>query len=58
MMQHEQAVLLFGKACEDLTLVEEVCTSPNVSDEIVGFHCQQAAEKLLKAVLSGIGVRF
>ena len=29
-----------------------------VSDEIVGFHCQQAAEKLLKAVLSDIGVAF
>ncbi len=58
MMQHEQAVLLFKKACEDEVLVEEVLASPNVSDEIVGFHCQQAAEKFLKAILSEIGVHF
>ena len=29
-----------------------------MSDEIVGFHCQQAAEKLLKAALSDLSVRF
>lgn len=58
MAQHEQAILLFGKACQDEALVEEVLTSQKVSDEIVGFHCQQAAEKFLKAVLSEVGVRF
>jgi len=58
MPQHEQAVLLFGKACEDEALVKEVLASQKVSDEIVGFHCQQAAEKFLKAVLSEIGLRF
>jgi len=25
--------------------------STSISDEVFGFHCQQAAEKLLKAVL-------
>jgi HEPN domain-containing protein len=29
-----------------------------VSDEVFEFHCQQAAEKLLKALLSELGVRF
>jgi HEPN domain-containing protein len=29
-----------------------------VSDEVIGFHCQQAAEKLLKALLSDLGVAF
>jgi len=35
-----------------------VLTSDQVSDEIVGFHCQQAAEKILKALLSDLEVRF
>ena len=30
--------------------------SSRVSDEVFGFHCQQAAEKLLKAVLAVRGV--
>ena len=58
MRRHEQALLLLQKAREDQTLVEEVLASQRVSDEIVGFHCQQAAEKFLKAVLSEIGVYF
>ena len=33
-------------------------TSDHVSDEIIGLHCQQAAEKILKALLSDVGVRF
>lgn len=32
--------------------------SDRVSDEIVGFHCQQAAEKLLKGLLSEVGAPF
>jgi HEPN domain-containing protein len=58
MRRHEQALLLWSKACDDETLVDEVLTSPRVSDEMVGFHCQQAAEKFLKAVLSEMGVHF
>ena len=58
MRQHEQAILLLNKGREDEALVEEVLTSLRVSDEIVGFHCQQAAEKFLKAVLSEFGVHF
>ena len=29
-----------------------------MDDEVIGFHCQQAAEKILKALLSDLGVRF
>jgi hypothetical protein len=58
MKQHEHAKLLFTKGCQDETLVAAVLASTQVSDEIVGFHCQQAAEKFLKAVLSEIGVAF
>jgi HEPN domain-containing protein len=58
MKQHEQAILLLDKARQDEALVEEVLASSNVSDEIIGFHCQQAAEKILKALLAERGIRF
>jgi HEPN domain-containing protein len=29
-----------------------------VSDEVIGFHCQQAAEKMLKALVSDLGAAF
>jgi HEPN domain-containing protein len=52
MRRHDQALLFLEKAREDETLVDEVISSEKVSDEIIGFHCQQAAEKLLKAALT------
>ena len=58
MKRREQALLFLKKATEDEALLDEVLSSPRVSDEIIGFHCQQAAEKLLKAFLSDLGVRF
>ncbi len=47
MKRHEQARLLLHNALEDLALVDAVMDLENVTDEIVGFHCQQAAEKSL-----------
>ncbi|MEK7751887.1 MAG: HEPN domain-containing protein [Acidobacteriota bacterium] len=58
MKRREQALLLLRKAAQDEALLDEVLASSSVSDEIVGFHLQQAAEKLLKALLSDFGVRF
>lgn len=58
MRQHEQALLYLQKALEDEVLLDEVLASPRVSDTVIGFHCQQAAEKLLKALLSNLMVRF
>lgn len=58
MKLHEQALLYMDKAAEDEVLVDEVIASPRVSDAVIGFHCQQAVEKLLKALLSHLGVRF
>ncbi|MBM4284407.1 MAG: HEPN domain-containing protein [Deltaproteobacteria bacterium] len=58
MKPHEQARLYLLKAAEDEALLDEVLGSPRVSDAVIGFHCQQAAEKLLKASLSFLGVRF
>lgn len=36
--------------------MDEVLASARVSDSTIGFHCQQAAEKLLKALLSELAV--
>ena len=58
MKQHEQALLFIKKACQDEALLAEVISSKAVSDEAFGFHCQQAAEKLLKAILSFYDVDF
>jgi HEPN domain-containing protein len=58
MKQREQALLLLRKAAQDEALLDEVLTSDLISDEIIGFDCQQAAEKILKALLSDAGVRF
>jgi HEPN domain-containing protein len=55
MKRHEQAVLLLRKAAQDEALLDEVIGSANVTDEVIGFHCQQAAEKLLKSLLSAAG---
>ena len=57
MKPREQALLLLRKAAQDEALLDEVLASEQVSDEIIGFHCQQAAEKILKALLSDVGVR-
>ena len=58
MKQHEQALVLLEKARQDEALVNEVLPAEHISDEIIGFHCQQAVEKLLKAVLVACGVHF
>lgn len=58
MKRREQADLLLHKAAQDEALLDEVLGAASVSDEIIGFHCQQAAEKMLKAVLSDLGLQF
>jgi HEPN domain-containing protein len=58
MKQLEQARKFFAKAAEDEALLDAVLAKPEVSDSIFGFHAQQAAEKLLKALLSVRAVRF
>ncbi|HUU59345.1 MAG TPA: HEPN domain-containing protein [Phycisphaerae bacterium] len=58
MTPRDQVKLLLDKARQDEALVDEVLGAPHISDEIVGFHCQQAAEKLLKALLTACGVAY
>jgi len=58
MKQGEQAQLFLNKATEDESLLDAVLNLPGVSDAIFGFHSQQAAEKLLKALLSHHSISF
>lgn len=46
------------RADADLAAVRAMEALDEVPDEIVGFHGQQAAEKLLKAVLAAHGIDF
>lgn len=52
------ARVLLARAVDDETLVRKVRSDTDVADAIVGFHAQQAAEKLIKAVLAARGVVF
>lgn len=49
MLQHEQVELLLTQAAQDEKVLD------NAPVEIFGFHAQQVAEKLLKAVLVAAG---
>ena len=51
-------MLFLRKAAQDEALLDAVIASDKVSDEVIGFHCQQAAEKMLKALLSDLGAAF
>lgn len=52
MTLHEQAKILLGKARENISVLRELLSNTRVSDDIWGFHAQQAVEKLLKAKLA------
>jgi HEPN domain-containing protein len=48
----EHAERLRRKAAGDERAVVALLTASSVPDEVIGFHAQQAVEKLLKALLS------
>jgi HEPN domain-containing protein len=61
MPQHDRldlARLLIARAVDDEALVRKVSSDTDIADAIVGFHAQQAVEKLIKAVLAARGVAF
>lgn len=55
---HDLALQFYTKAMQDEAVVERIIDDKNIADELIGFHCQQAVEKLLKAVLSDASVKF
>ena len=54
----EVAKILLAKANDDENLLEEVISNEKVRDEIIGFHAQQAAEKMLKALLVAKNIHY
>lgn len=54
----ERARAFLDRADADLAAVRALEGLDEVPDEIVGFHGQQAAEKLLKAALAAHGIDF
>jgi HEPN domain-containing protein len=58
MSPREQGEMLLRKASADEALVEKVIGNPDIADELVGYHCQQAVEKLLKARLAALGANY
>ncbi len=53
-----EAVVLARKAKDDAKAMQLLAPNPEISDEIIGFHAQQAVEKWLKALLGFKGVEF
>jgi HEPN domain-containing protein len=50
------AALYSRKANDDATAAREFADNAEISDEIIGFHAQQAVEKWLKAVMAKVGL--
>lgn len=53
---HALAVRLGRKARSDEIAIEKLADDPDVPDDLIGFHVQQALEKLLKAALASAGL--
>ncbi len=51
MSPRDLASRFIAKGEEDLLAAKALVDNSEISDDIVGFHCQQAVEKFLKAVL-------
>jgi len=58
MIPHEYSALLMRKASLDEVTVQKLISDPSAPDEVIGFHTQQAVEKMLKAVLAARGVHY
>ena len=58
MDQHDLALELLQLGADDLLAATVLARSREIRDTIIGFHCQQAAEKSLKAVLADGGIDY
>ena len=52
------ATMLIRAAERDIAALRFIRDSDEISDEVFGFHVQQAAEKMLKAHLALLGVEY
>ena len=55
MTPSDQVLLLLRKAAQDLAVLDKLINDPAIEDETLGYHAQQAAEKLIKARLALAG---
>lgn len=53
---HDAAARFARKASSDEIVLDRLADDPDVPDDLIGFHAQQALEKLLKAALAHAGV--
>lgn len=58
MSPHDLALRFLTKGEQDLVAARALADNPDIAPDIIGFHCQQAVEKFLKAVLVSGGVSF
>ena len=58
MMHRKLAQRLLNKAEQDLAVLKKWRQDNDIVDEILGFHAQQAAEKMLKAVLASKKIEY
>ncbi len=58
MPSRELAELLLRKARQDEFTLEKLIPDPASPDEVIGFHAQQAVEKMLKAVLALASIQY
>ena len=58
MLPHDRAVELFILAKRDEHAAHVLAADGSVEDELIGFHYQQATEKLLKALLAERNIDF
>ena len=58
MRSRDNAEVLLRKAKGDEFTVEKLIPDPASPDEVIGFHAQQAVEKMLKAVLAHHAVSY
>lgn len=56
--QRDYAARLLRKAAGDLAAVHALVDNDSISDDVIGFHAQQAVEKAMKSVLVLHGVAF
>jgi HEPN domain-containing protein len=54
----KEATVLARKAQGDATAMRKFADDPEIADDIIGFHAEQAVEKWLKAVIGSRGSSF
>lgn len=57
-MPTDRPEILLRKARQDELVLERLLGHEDVDDDTLGFHAQQAAEKMLKAVLASQGIDY